>query len=247
MCSMDDRMTSVLMLLAFDGPICANRFADSRESLEDSRTKPLLCESRFGALNIADHRFEGGARLGPAWPSLSGPISRDTAIVSLRYPLSRDTFSAIPAIPQQGAIPPLLPSFTQTYQCDTPFCNISRDTCAIPQENKHENIFAILSLKVSRDMKSIAAGPLRAQHHAMKDDDTKSSAGTSCSEKKSSRNSNFPVRKGWGQNVQHLLRISGKPNFWAGYPETFAGISQFSPGYPGCPTSLRSKKCVFNY
>ena len=38
---------------------------------------------------------------------LSGPISRDVAIVSLRYPLSRDTFSAIPANPQQGAIPPL--------------------------------------------------------------------------------------------------------------------------------------------
>ena len=37
---------------------------------------------------------------------LSGPISREIAIVSLRYPLSRDTFSAIPAIPQQGAIPP---------------------------------------------------------------------------------------------------------------------------------------------
>ena len=94
--------------------------------------------------------------------SLSGPISRDIAIVSLRYPLSRDTFSAIPAIPQQGAIPPPpVPSFTQTYQCDARFCNISRDTCAISQENKHEQMFAILSLKVSRDMKSIATGPLR--------------------------------------------------------------------------------------
>ena len=89
----------------------------------------------------------GVSRTGPlssthSWlrrPELSGPISRDIAIVSLRYPLSRDTFSAIAAIPQQGAIPPpLVPSFTQTYQCDTPFCNISRDTCAIPQENKHE-------------------------------------------------------------------------------------------------------------
>ena len=37
---------------------------------------------------------------------LSGPISRDIAMLSLRYPLSHDTFSAIPAIPQQGAIPP---------------------------------------------------------------------------------------------------------------------------------------------
>ena len=62
--------------------------------------------------------------------------SRSIAIVSLRYPLSRDTLSAIPAIPQQVAFPPLLvPCFTQTYQCDTPFCNFSRDTCAIAQEN----------------------------------------------------------------------------------------------------------------
>ena len=37
---------------------------------------------------------------------LSGPISRDIAIVSLRYPLSRDTFSAMAASPQQGAMPP---------------------------------------------------------------------------------------------------------------------------------------------
>ena len=72
---------------------------------------------------------------------LSGPISRDIAIVSLRNPLSRDTFLAIPAFTQHGAIPlPLVPSFTQTYQYDTPVCNISRDTCAIPQENKHEKV-----------------------------------------------------------------------------------------------------------
>ena len=89
------------------------------------------------------------------------PLVAPYPIVSLRCPLSRDTFSAIAAIPQEGAIPPaLVPSFTQTYQFDTPFCNISRDTCAIPQENMHENIYAILSLKVSRDMKSIANGHL---------------------------------------------------------------------------------------
>ena len=64
---------------------------------------------------------------------LSGPISRDIAIVSLRYPLSRDTFSAIAAIPQQGAIPclgaffytdisvryPILQHIAR-YLCDTP-------------------------------------------------------------------------------------------------------------------------------
>ena len=40
-------------------------------------------------------------------PELSGPISRDTAILSLRYPISRDTFSGRFALPQNGAIPPL--------------------------------------------------------------------------------------------------------------------------------------------
>ena len=39
--------------------------------------------------------------------SLSGPISRDSAILSLRYPISRDTFSGRLALPRNGAIPPL--------------------------------------------------------------------------------------------------------------------------------------------
>ena len=43
--------------------------------------------------------------------TLSGPISRDTAILSLRYPISRDTFSGRLALPQNGAIPPLVLSY----------------------------------------------------------------------------------------------------------------------------------------
>ena len=35
----------------------------------------------------------------------SGPISRDIAILSLRYPISPDTFSGRFAVPQNGAIP----------------------------------------------------------------------------------------------------------------------------------------------
>ena len=56
--------------------------------------------------------------------------------------------------------PPLVLSFTQAHLCDTPFCNISRDNCAIPHKEQARKSFAILSLQVSRDMKSIAAGPL---------------------------------------------------------------------------------------
>ena len=36
---------------------------------------------------------------------LIGPISRDTAILSLRYPISRDNFEGRLALPQNGAIP----------------------------------------------------------------------------------------------------------------------------------------------
>ena len=98
--------------------------------------------------------------------TLSGPISRDIAIVSLRYPLSRDTFSAIPAIPKQGAIPPLAKALQVGALFDTDISvrypilqHIARYLCDTPgkQARKH---FAILSLKVSCDMKSIAAGPL---------------------------------------------------------------------------------------
>ena len=92
---------------------------------------------------------------------LSGPISRDIAIVSLRYPLSRDTFSAIAAIPQEGAIPPLGAFFYTDISVRYPILqHIARYLCDTPgkQARKH---FAILSLKVSRDMKSIATGPLR--------------------------------------------------------------------------------------
>ena len=57
---------------------------------------------------------------------------------------------------------PLALSFTQARLCDTPFCNILRDNCAIPTKKQAPNSFAILSLQVSRDMKSIAVGPLRS-------------------------------------------------------------------------------------
>ena len=72
----------------------------------------------------------------------------------LRYPIAaiphiaRDTFSGRLATPQNGAIPPLVLSFTQAHLCDTRFCNISRDNCAILHKNKHNKSFVILSLQV---------------------------------------------------------------------------------------------------
>ena len=52
------------VFLFLDGPIRANRFAESLESpgscesSQGSRTEPLFCELRFGALTLANRRFE---------------------------------------------------------------------------------------------------------------------------------------------------------------------------------------------
>ena len=45
-------------------------------------------------------------------------------------------FQGIQHSPTMVRYPPLVPSFTQAHLCDTPFCNISRDNCAIPHKNK---------------------------------------------------------------------------------------------------------------
>ena len=73
---------------------------------------------------------------------LSGPISRDTAILSLQYPISRDTFlNGGLHSPKMVPYPPLVPNFTQAYLRDTPFfCNVSRSICVIPHKNKHERV-----------------------------------------------------------------------------------------------------------
>ena len=62
-----------------------------------------------------------------------------------------DTIAAIPHIaryflreasrtPKMVRYPPLVLSFTQAYLCDTQFCNVSRENCAIPHKSKHERV-----------------------------------------------------------------------------------------------------------
>ena len=94
--------------------------------------------------------------------SLSGPISRDTAILSLRYPISRDTFQGRLALPQYDAIPlPLRTKFHTGTSVRYPILqHIARYLCDTPQRQARKS-FAILSLQVSRGMKGIAIGPLR--------------------------------------------------------------------------------------
>ena len=92
---------------------------------------------------------------------LSSPISRDIAIVSLRYPLSIS-----PALPQQGAMPSLVLSFTQTYIARYPILRqITRYYLRNTPGKQARNRFAMLSLKVSRYMRSTAAGPLSPAPH----------------------------------------------------------------------------------
>ena len=73
---------------------------------------------------------------------------RDIAILSLRYPISHDTFSGRLTFPQNGAIPRLALGFTQAHLYDTPFCYISRDNCAI-QKNMKES-FGIIATSIAR-------------------------------------------------------------------------------------------------
>ena len=42
--------------------------------------------------------------------------------------------------PKSVRYPPSLLSFTQAHQCDTPFCNVSRDNVWYPHENKHKKV-----------------------------------------------------------------------------------------------------------
>ena len=68
---------------------------------------------------------------------LSGPISRDTAILSLRYPISRDTFLDRLALPQNGAIPP-------------PWYLVSdKHICAIPHFATYRAIIVRYPIKTS--------------------------------------------------------------------------------------------------
>ena len=49
-------------------------------------------------------------------------------------------FKGGPHFPKMVRYPPLVLGVTQAHLCDTPFCNVSRDNCAIPHQNKHERV-----------------------------------------------------------------------------------------------------------
>ena len=133
----------------------------------------MWCISKaFWLRHRVDRALEGGlesrATKTPNHTSqtqLSIPISRDVAILSLRYPISCDTFPGRLALPQNGAIhPPLVLSFTQAHLCDTPFCKISHDNCAVPHKNKHERVWRYYRYKYCAVRKVSLLVLLETQH-----------------------------------------------------------------------------------
>ena len=89
------------------------------------------------------------------WPL----ILRDAAVLSLRYPTSRDTVVGKLALPQNGAIPPLVLIVIHRNICAIPYFATYRAILVrYPIKQQARKSFAIPPLQVSRDIKSIAAG-----------------------------------------------------------------------------------------
>ena len=66
--------------------------------------KKVVREGQTGKLSVATTQVFQAVLVARGFWKLSGPLSRDIAILSLRYPVSLDTFSARLAVPQSGAI-----------------------------------------------------------------------------------------------------------------------------------------------
>ena len=96
----------------------------------------------------------------PEIACLSGPILRDLSILSLRYPISRDTFQGRSALPRISAILPPWHFVSRRHICAIPHFATYRAISVRYPIKQTWNSFAIVSLQVSRDIKSIAAGPL---------------------------------------------------------------------------------------
>ena len=84
--------------------------------------KHRACKTRNSTHELPHECAHENAQMGVhmARGQLSGPIPRDTAILSLRYPISRDTFSGRVALPQNGAIPPLWHLVSHRHICAIP-------------------------------------------------------------------------------------------------------------------------------
>ena len=62
------------------------------------------------------------------------------------------------------AFPPWVLSFTQAHLCDTPFCNISRDICAIPHKSANRGPVRGLPLPLGRGVCETKSKKGRSKH-----------------------------------------------------------------------------------
>ena len=82
---------------------------------------------------------------------LVAPYRAILPYLSLRYPISRDTFSGRLAAPQMVRYSPMLLSFTQAHLCDTPFCNISREKlCDTPTKTSTKSFCDTIAASIAR-------------------------------------------------------------------------------------------------
>ena len=118
-------------------------------------TMPLL--NVHVAISLTVYRGHLGLRRKKSRKAFLGP--RGAQKVRVKKLEKCFTFDSYLALPQNGAIPPMVFSSTQAHLCDTPCCNISRQVRDTPY-NQARKSFAILSLQVLCDMESVVVGPL---------------------------------------------------------------------------------------
>ena len=107
------------------------RAAKGREAVVQKNRRPKVCPLPAGTWS-QNENFQG----------LSGRISRNIAILSLRYPYRVILLREACNLPNCCDSPPLVPGLTQAHLCDTPFCNMSYDTCAISTKEFCDSIAA---------------------------------------------------------------------------------------------------------
>ena len=115
------------------------------------------CQESSSVIEVADICLAVPGADGDGWAAKAGRCwtkSSDIAILSLRYPLLRDTFSGKLALPPKWRdAPPLILSF-HTDTCAIPhFCYVSRDNCAIPHKTRMKEFCDTIAASIAREEK----------------------------------------------------------------------------------------------
>ena len=103
-----------------------------------------ICVFAKGVLQLASRQQQINLRwsLVGSWQQVKSSVApvRFGSVAVLVAPYRAILFWGGQHSPKMVRYPPLALSFTQAHLCDTPFCNVSRDSCSIPHKNKHERV-----------------------------------------------------------------------------------------------------------